>query len=317
MKNFWNNLPRPFFALAPMADVTDVAFREFIARMGKPDVLYTEFVSCKGLLSDLGRKALVRDLFYTETQRPIVAQVFGGDPEDFVWCGKFVRELGFDGIDVNMGCPDKKVEKQGAGAALMKDPSRARAIIRALKKGAEGMPVAVKTRIGYNTIETEWWIGELLKERPAALIVHLRTRKEMSAVPAHWEEMPKVVEMARGTGTIIVGNGDVMSWEEGEQRARESGCDGVMIGRGVFGNPFVFQRRENGGSVMDNKRQIRLLISLVTFFDSTWGKTKNYDILKKHYASYIRGFAGAKELRIKLMGTKNAKDAIRLLQENL
>ncbi len=375
MKNFWNDLPKPFFVLAPMADVTDVAFREFIARTGKPDVLYTEFVACKGLLSDLGRKALVRDLFYTETQRPIVAQVFGSDPEDFLWCAQFVRELGFDGIDVNMGCPDKKVEKQGAGAALIQDPARARAIIRALKEGAGDIPVAVKTRIGYNMIETEAWIGELLKERPAALIVHLRTRKEMSKVLAHWEEMPKIVEMARGTGTVIIGNGDVTNREEGERRVKETGCDGIMIGRGIFGNPWVFTRNVpvrrsallrasvldavqqygllrssfvprisseqkrfesmlskadigrvekkvvlNTDSQMfkaDSDNRLRALIALIVFFDITWGETKNYDILKKHYASYVRGFSGAKELRIQLMETKSCKDAKKLLEHSI
>lgn len=365
MKNFWRELPRPFFVLAPMADVTDVAFREFIAMTGKPDVMYTEFVACRGLRSDKGRQALLRDLYYTERQRPIVAQLFGSDPEDFRWCARFVRELGFDGVDVNMGCPDKKVEKQGAGAALIQNPDRARAIIRALKEGAGDMPVAVKTRIGYNTIDIQGWIEEILQERPDALIVHLRTRKEMSKVSAHWEVMPRIVAMARDAGVVVVGNGDVASRAEGEKRARESGCDGIMIGRGVFGNPWVFaqnvpvrrpallripvldavrqygllrsssaprvsseqKRFESKLSEIDGEKEkervmsnvkcqvsnvdshnrLRALLALIAFFDATWGKTKNYDILKKHYSSYIRGFQGAKELRVRMMATKDVQ----------
>lgn len=319
MQNFWKELPKPFFVLAPMADVTDVAFREFIVthnnqlQLGKPDVLYTEFISCKGLRSDEGRKALLRGLFYTEAQRPIVAQVFGNDPDDFLWCAQFIRKLGFDGIDVNMGCPVKKMVGQGAGASLLLDPPRARAIIRSLKAGAGDMPVSVKTRIGYDTINTEHWIGEILAEKPSALIVHLRTRKEMSKVPAHWEEMKKIVEMAKGTGTVLVGNGDVMSREEGEQRAKETGCDGIMIGRGVFGNPGVFQTSETGDRIMDDKKRLTALSGIIQLFDVVWAGTKPYDLLKKHYASYIRGFIGAKELRIKLMKTKNAKEALKIL----
>lgn len=358
MNNFWRDLPQPFFVLAPMADVTDVSFREFIAIMGKPDVMYTEFVACAGLRSDKGRQALLRNLYYTEKQRPIVAQVFGNDPEDFFWCARFIRELGFDGIDVNMGCPDKKVEKQGAGAALIKDPKRARSIIRSLKKGAGDMPVSVKTRIGYDAIAMENWIGEILKEKPSAIIVHLRTRKEMSMVPAHWEEMPKIVEMARGSGVVVVGNGDVMSREEGERRARETGCDGIMIGRGVFGDPWVFTENlpvressllrtlvadairryglfrpsptfhtlpEKGSTGISNNSlifnarspipfsRLRALMMLIILFDEVWGETRNYDILKRHYSSYVRDFVGAKELRISLMETRDIKQAMALL----
>ena len=326
MKNFWKNLPRPFFVLAPMADVTDATFREFIARTGKPDVLYTEFVACAGLRSDAGRRALLKTLYYTESQRPIVAQVFGTEPEDFWWCARFVRELGFDGVDVNMGCPEKNIVAQGAGAALIKDSGRARAIVAALKEGAGDMPVSVKTRIGYEKIDTERWMGEVLAEKPDALIVHLRTKKEMSKVAAHWEEMPKIVSMARDAGVVVVGNGDVRSREEGVRRARETGCDGIMIGRGVFGNPFVFQReveRNVQGKLLTSNFQIptsssaerlRALVGLVSMFDAVWGKTKNYDMLKKHYAAYVRGFSGAKTLRMRLMETKTAHEALEILK---
>ena len=341
MKKFWKELPKPFFVLAPMADVTDATFREFITHTGKPDVLYTEFVACAGLRSDAGRRALLKTLYYTEKQRPIVAQVFGTEPEDFWWCARLVRELGFDGVDVNMGCPEKNIVAQGAGAALIKDAGRARAIIAALKDGAGELPVSVKTRIGYERIDTERWIGEVLAEKPDALIVHLRTKKEMSKVSAHWEEMPKIVSMAHDAGVIVVGNGDVRSREEGERRARETGCDGIMIGRGVFGNPFVFceaQETKNAcvGAPMGMQKndiesicathdakyriretRLRALVGLVLMFDEVWGKTKNYDMLKKHYAAYVRGFSGAKALRMQLMETKTAREALEMLKRSI
>lgn len=298
--------------LAPMADVTDAVFREFVARAEKPDVMYTEFVACAGLRSEAGRRALLRDLFYTENQRPIVVQLFGTEPEDFWWCARLVRELGFDGVDVNMGCPEKNIVAQGAGAALMRDSGRARAIVAALKEGAGDMPVSVKTRIGYERIDTDRWIGEVLAEKPDALVVHLRTKKEMSKVAAHWEEMPKIVSMARDAGVVVVGNGDVKSREEGERRARETGCDGIMIGRGVFGNPFVFREGQRG-ACKSRQTRLRALIGLVVLFDEVWGKTKNYDMLKKHYAAYVRGFFGAKALRMRLMETKTAREALEIL----
>lgn len=322
---FWRKLPKPFFVLAPMDGVTDAVFREYIALAGKPDVLYTEFVSCRGLISEQGRKKLFRDLCYTEKQRPIVAQLFGSDPEDFFWCGQFIRSLGFDGLDINMGCPDRRVEAQGAGAALICNPSRARAIIRAAKKGAGNMPVSVKTRIGYNTKSVSSWIGALLSEKPSALIVHLRTRKEMSNVPAHWEEMPFIVSMAKKSKTIVVGNGDISSREEGVSRAYTTGCDGIMIGRGAFGNPRIFAstldeesflaKDQNNDTLLSDlpRKKIQALIGLVVLFCNFWGEEKNNDSLKKHFSSYIRGFKGAKAMRMRLMQTKNCGETLSAL----
>jgi len=238
-KNFWQKLKQPFFALAPMADVTDVVFREIIAKYGKPDVFFTEFVSCDGLMSE-GRESLLVDLKYTENQRPIVAQVFGSKPENFFKTAQLIKKLGFDGIDINMGCPDRSIEKQGAGASLIKNPKLAQEIIEATKKGAGNMPVSVKTRIGYNKDEVETWIPALLEMKPTAITVHGRTRKELSKVSANWNSISRAVELAKDTGTIIIGNGDVLDLKDGKEKAKSSGVQGIMIGRSVFGNPWLF-----------------------------------------------------------------------------
>ncbi|HSE56561.1 MAG TPA: tRNA-dihydrouridine synthase family protein, partial [Candidatus Paceibacterota bacterium] len=195
MSNFWQELRKnkqPFFCVAPMADVTDAAFRRLIAKYsrhgefgGGPDVFWTEFVSADGLMSQ-GREVLGRDLEYCEAERPIVAQLFSSNPEKMEGAARLCAELGFDGIDINMGCPDKTIEKQGAGAAMIKNPEQAQAVIRAAKRGAGNLPISVKTRVGYNTVQITEWIPLLLKENIAALTVHARTRKELSAVPAPW-----------------------------------------------------------------------------------------------------------------------------------
>jgi tRNA-dihydrouridine synthase len=252
MKNFWTKLKKPIFCLAPMADVTDCAFRQIIAKYGKPDVFWTEFVSADGLCS-AGREKLLIDLKYSKNERPIVAQIFGSKPENIRKASFLCKELGFDGIDLNMGCPDKSIEKQHSGAAMIKNPKLARECIRAAIEGGGGLPISVKTRIGYNLLDTDW-IKTLLKEDLAALIVHLRTRKEMSNVPAHWDLMKRIVEIRdemsphrRPAGeagkTLILGNGDVVDTDDARRKCKETGCDGVMLGRAIFGNPFLFSNK--------------------------------------------------------------------------
>ncbi|MDP2157081.1 MAG: tRNA-dihydrouridine synthase family protein, partial [Nitrospirota bacterium] len=216
MDTFWSRLSKPFFVLAPMADVTDPAYRKLLALKGKPDVTWTEFVSADGIYHMRDKKGipdtenpLMRDLLYTEAERPIVAQLFSSNPEAMAYTATLCAELGFDGIDINMGCPDKSIEKQGCGAAMIKNPAKAKEIIRAAKKS--GLPVSVKTRIGYNQESIDEWLPNLLEEPIAALTVHLRTRKEMSKVPAHWDLMPRVVALRDrlAPGVRIIGNGDV------------------------------------------------------------------------------------------------------------
>jgi len=309
-KNFWKKLKKPFFALAPMADVTDVAFREIIAKYGKPDVMFTEFVSCDGLMSE-GKEALLFDLKYTENQRPIVAQVFGSKPENFFKTAKLIKKLGFDGIDINMGCPDKNVEKSGSGAALIKNPELAREIIKATKKGAGNMPVSVKTRIGYNKDEVETWIPALLEAKPDVITVHGRTRKEMSKTSANWNAIARAVELAKETDTVVIGNGDIWNTEDGLRRARESGADGVMIGRGVFGNPWFFADHSPS-----TEEKLKAMVEHAKLFEKMLGN-KNFAIMKKHYKAYATGFDGAKELRISLMGANNANEVEGIINNNV
>lgn len=260
MKNFWQKIAskkKPFFCLAPMADVTDAPFRKIIAKYSKhgigrpkhgvsgtggPDVFWTEFVSADGLASEKGRKRLLNDLKFSKGEKPIVAQIFGSKPENIEIACKLISKLGFDGIDINMGCPDRKVEKQGAGSAMMKSPAIAREVIRSAIKGAGKIPVSVKTRIGFNKIEYKEWLTEILKEDISALTIHLRTRKELSDVPAHWELAKEIVDFVRKQKPelVLIGNGDVISLKQGRELARESGFDGIMIGRGIFGNPWLF-----------------------------------------------------------------------------
>ena len=315
MLNFWQKLPKPFFVLAPMADVTDAAFRQIIAKYGKlartdwrggPDVIWTEFVACDGLMSE-GREHLLRDLKYTDAERPIVAQVFGSKPQNFEGTARLIRELGFDGIDINMGCPERNIQKQGAGASLMKTPKLAQEIILATKAGAGDMPVSVKTRIGYNKNELETWLPTLLETEPAVITIHCRTKKEMSDVPAHWDQIKRAVEIRdeMKSSTLIIGNGDVKTLDEARIKAGETGCDGVMIGRGIFGNPWLFAERELPPTV---EEKLSVMIEHTKLYEETFGATKNFAIMKKHFKAYVEGFKGAKDLRIKLMETNNAKE---------
>lgn len=308
-KGFWGELKRPFFVLAPMADVTDFAFREIIAKYCKPDVLWTEFVSADGLAHREAREKLLVDFKFSKKERPIVAQVFGANPDTIKKAATLVRELGFDGLDINMGCPDKTIEKQGAGAALMKNPKLAQEIIYAAKEGAGDLPVSVKTRIGYNKDEMETWIPVLLETGLAALTVHARTRKEMSKVPARWERIARAVEIAKGTGTLIIGNGDVLDIADARQKAQETGADGVMLGRAIFGNPWLFVKKKKEITV---EEKLRVMIEHTKLFEKELGAHKNFAIMKKHYKAYVHGFDGAKELRVKLMEAKDAKEAARI-----
>lgn len=299
---------RPLFVLAPMANVTDAAFRRVIARYGKPDVMWTEFVSADGLCSP-GRSALLVDLKYTEAERPIVAQLFTGRPDVMRAAAALVQELGFDGLDINMGCPDRGVERSGSGAALIKNPKIAREIVRAAKEGAPGLPVSVKTRIGYSTNVLDTWLPELLAEEPAAVTIHARTRKEMSDVPARWEHVRESVAIRDrlGSKALILGNGDVMDLQDAAAKTRETGADGVMIGRAIMGNPWFF-RSGRGPDAVSLSERLRIMLEHTRLFHELLGKNKNFAIMKKHYKAYISGWDGARDLRLKLMETKNVEE---------
>lgn len=308
---FWKELAEnktPFFVMAPMADVTDCAFRQVINKYGKPHVLWTEFVSADGLASEKGRQALLPDLKYSPGEKPIVAQLFGGNPENMKSAARLALELGFDGVDINMGCPDKSIEKSKSGAYAMKDWPRAKSVMEAAREGAESgdirIPVSVKTRIGYNSVDMDW-VKEVLSWRLPAVTFHLRTRKEMSLVPAHWELMPEILKLRDEISpeTLVIGNGDAADILDARAKAETSGCDGVMLGRAIFGNPWLFANKDNGeGNHAPTIRQkLETMLEHTKLFVEMLGTHKNFNIMKKHYKAYVNGFPGAKELRIELM----------------
>lgn len=326
VRGFWQKLidekllqGETLSVVAPMADVTDVAFRSMIAKYsrmrevgGGPDVMWTEFVSANGLCSP-GREVLKRDLEFTEEQRPIVAQLFTADPDTMREAAKLCRELGFDGIDINMGCPDKSIEKQCAGAAMMKDWRRAQKVIRAAQEGAGDIPVSVKTRLGFNKVEFKEWLPKVLECNIPVLTVHLRTRKEMSKVDAHWELMADVVKLVREMtgevrdgGTIILGNGDVKDVADGKEKAKLSGADGVMIGRGIFGTPWLFDTADTHAKTVEER--LKILVEHTKLYEEKLGDIKSFAIMKKHYKAYVHGFDGAKELRMELMECANSQE---------
>lgn len=314
-KNFWQQLSKPFFILAPMADVTDAVFRRLIAKYGKPDIMYTEFVSADGLASDKGREKLLIDLMYTKNEHPIVAQIFGSKPENIYTAAKLIAELGFDGIDINMGCPDKSVCAQGAGAALIKNPKRAQEIIMATKEGAAGLPVSVKTRSGDTKDSIETWIPTLLETKPAAIILHCRTRKEMSKVPAKWELVKQSVELAKGSDVLIVGNGDIVDMQDAKQKIVQTGCDGVMLGRAIFGNPWLFSSRTV--SEISLKEKLEVMLEHTKLYEEILLPHKNFAIMKKHYKAYVNGFDGAKELRMQLMAANTYTEIEKITKQFL
>ncbi len=321
MSNFWKDLKKPFFVLAPMADVTDTAFRRVIAKYGKPDVTWTEFVSADGLVlaPEPGRSKLLKDLEYSESERPIVAQLFSSKPENMEKAAALCRELGFDGVDINMGCPDKGIERQGCGAAMIKDPENAKAVIMAAKRGFQG-PVSVKTRLGYNKDELETWLPVILSCDVAAITIHARTRKEMSKVPARWERIKRAVEIrdASGKDTLILGNGDALNIEDARLKAEMSGADGVMLGRAIFGNPWLFAPQlEIRNYELDIKHRLEVMLEHTRFFEELLGGIKNFSIMKKHYKAYVAGFDGSHELRAKLMETNDSLEVEKLVAEFL
>ncbi len=308
MKNFWAELEKPLFVLAPLANVTDAAFRRVIAKYSKPkgpSIFWTEFVSADGLVlaSEEGKQKLMRDLVFTEAERPIVAQLFTSKPENMERAAALCQELGFDGIDINMGCPDRAIEKQGAGAKLITTPEVAVEVIAAAKRGAPNLPVSVKTRLGFNKDVLEEWLPKLLAAEPVAVTIHARTRKDMSKVPARWERVKRAVEIRNelGSKALILGNGDAKDMDDARAKAAEAGADGVMLGRAIFGRPWLFADQEP-----PLEERLRILIEHTNEFQMLLGDIKSFAIMKKHFKAYVEGFPGAKELRMELMETDNA-----------
>ena len=325
-KNIWQKISKKgsFFCLAPMINVSDTVFRQVIAKYsrhgkvgGGPDVFWTEFVSADGIVSEEGRENVLRLLRFSKKEKPLIAQIFSAHPEKVKEACQIISKMGlpgqgFDGIDINMGCPDKDVIKQGAGVALIRTPKLAREVIRAAKEGAPDLPISVKTRIGFNVIEYKTWLPELLKEGISALTIHLRTKKEMSDVPAHFELAKDIVSFVReyDKDVILIANGDIVSLEQGREFMKDTGFDGVMIGRGIFGNPWLFDTLRKDPPTVEEK--LKALVEHTKLYEKLLDY-RNFANMKKHFKAYVNGFLGAKELRNELMQTNNSKEVSKIL----
>lgn len=334
---FWRDLPRPIIGLAPMDGVTDASFRHMACKYGKPDVVFTEFTNVEGLAH--GAASMLKAFWYEEAERPVVAQIFGVEVEAFYSATVMLASLGFDGVDVNMGCPVNKVTKQGSGAGLIQTPNLAQKIVRACQKGARDwangisleeagvhpeiikaceamrlssfrrlLPISIKTRIGYSHPVTETWIKHLLEVEPAAITLHGRTLKQLYSGSADWEEIAKAAALVGPTPTIFVGNGDLKTLDQAHAKIAEiPGLDGVLIGRATFGNPWFFS---------DHSPTREELISAIiehSHYLQTHFPDQHFDTIKKHLAWYCHSFPGARALRGRLMMAKNAEEVEGLL----
>jgi tRNA-dihydrouridine synthase len=350
--NFWQELPRPFFILAPMEAVTDVVFRHVIAAAGRPDIFFTEFTNASSFASPKGIHSTRGRLTFTPDEQPMVAQIWGAKPADFSVMARGLAEMGYSGIDINMGCPDKTVIKAGGGSGLIRTPELAGELIAAAKEG--GLPVSVKTRLGYSSTD-EWrdWLTFLLKQDIVNLTIHLRTRKEMSKVDAHYEVIPEIKKLRDEIAprTLLTINGDVRDRAHGEELVKKYGVDGIMIGRGVFHNPFAFERTSESDDALskhlqpetkatsgldfspgakplaqsgvqtsgqDSKHTKQDLLNLLHLHLDLFDKyseelePRKFEPLKRFFKIYIRDFPGASELREQLMHTKST-DEVRAL----
>ncbi len=314
--SFIDQLPKPFFVLAPMDDVTDTVFRQIVADCAPPDLNFTEFVNVDGLQSP-GRPRLMHKLLKTDKEGPIIAQLWGLKPENFYKTTKEIIDMGYDGVDLNMGCPVKTVTKNGACAALINNRELAEEIIDATRAGAgEHFPVSVKTRVGYTTVDLSW-IEFLLTKKLNLLSIHARTAKQKSKVPAQWDLVGQVRELrdSLSPSTLIIGNGDVMSHQQGLDLAKKYNLDGIMVGRGVFEDLFIFAAKSPWEQWTPNQK-IDLYRKHVELFAKTWTKNeRRIETLNKFCKIYINGFEGAKELREQLMSAGSTDKLLDILNK--
>ncbi len=356
--DFWQRIEKPIIGLSPMDGVTDASFRLVAARYGRPDLCMTEFTSVEAICC--GADGWVRDFSYGECERPVLAQIYGRTPRAFYQVAHIVGELGFDGLDINMGCPAKNVANKGCGAGLILNPELAVAIIRAARRGLEDwaggqrleetglaadvveqvrrmnrgrtrpavrplLPLSVKTRVGYDRVAVDEWIPVLLGENPAAISLHGRTLKQMYKGFADWDAIHRAVELARGLPTLILGNGDVKSMSDAVERVRQTGVDGVLLGRGAMGNPWVFRDKQwakdtlagvasPGGAGLDVTREerTRVLLEHSRHFEGLWGE-RRFPAMRKHLAWYCKGFRGAAQWRAQMVRARNAEEVERIV----
>lgn len=297
-----------------MEDVTDTVFRQIICELGRPDIFFTEFTNLEGFFSK-GEESVGMRLKHTDIEKPLIAQVWGKDPVLYKKGAEKLRNLGFDGIDINMGCPKESVIKSGSCAALIKNPELAKQLYISTKEGAQELPVSIKTRIGFNEIDLEGWVTFILSLKPDALTLHLRTVKEMSKVPAHFELMKHVSQVRDriSPNTVLICNGDIESVELGETLCRENSFQGYMIGRGIFKNPTLFSK--TNFNEYEITKKLEILQRHIILFRDTWGRNKNFEILKKYFKIYVNGFDGAKDLRESLMNCRSYEDTFVVLEQ--
>ena len=312
--NIWQQLPRPFLILAPMEGVTDILFRQVIARAGRPDLFFTEFTNVSSYASEKGRWNALERLRIAPTDSPIIAQIWGKNPDHFAECASALANLGFSGIDLNFGCPDKHVNKTGGGAAMIKTPELA---IECYRNACQSttLPVSIKTRLGWSDpAEYQNWLSVLLAEHPAALTIHLRTKKEMSKVPAHYELIPNIIELRNHISpqTKLIINGDIRDRAHAlELHQTHPAVDGFMIGRGVFANPYCFTDH-----IPTREELMELLKMHLDLYEKIGSHAPSYESLKHFFKIYVNNFPGAKEFRAKLMETHSLPEAREVIQEH-
>ncbi|EST10816.1 tRNA dihydrouridine synthase [Sporolactobacillus laevolacticus] len=313
--NFWRDLSRPFFVLAPMEEVTDVVFRHVVSAAARPDVFFTEFTNTESYCHPEGINSVRGRLTFTEDEQPIVAQIWGDKPECFRQMSIGLAKQGFSGVDINMGCPVPNVTANGKGSGLILRPEVAADLIQASKAG--GLPVSVKTRLGYTDVD-EWhnWLTHILKQDIANLTIHLRTKKEMSQVDAHWELIPEIKKLRDQVApdTLLTINGDVPDRQTGLKLADQYGVDGIMIGRGIFTNPFAFEKEPKDHNSKELLELLRLHLDLHDQYSEKL-ELRPFTALHRFFKIYVRGFRGASELRNQLMSTKSTNE-VRALLDN-
>ncbi|MGX7198191.1 tRNA dihydrouridine synthase [Enterococcus olivae] len=313
-KNFWEELPKPFFVLAPMEDVTDVVFRHVVKEAGAPDVFFTEFTNSDSYCHPDGIQSVRGRLVFTEDEQPMVAHIWGDKPEFFRQMSIGMAEMGFQGIDINMGCPVPNVADRGKGSGLILRPEVAAELIEAAKAG--GLPVSVKTRLGFKDLEEmEAWITHILKQDVANLSIHLRTRKEMSKVDAHYEVIPQIMAIRDRIApqTKITINGDIADRQAGLALAEKYGVDGIMIGRGIFKSPYAFEKEPREHSPEELLGLLRMQLDLQDQYAEL--VPRSIVGLHRFFKIYVKGFPGASDLRVRLMNTKSTDEVRAILDE--
>lgn len=310
-KNFWSKLSKPIIGMAPMDGVTDAPFRAVTDGIGHPTVLYTEFVSAEGFRRH-PEKLKIRFASHSTTT-PLVVQFFTAKPDELAKAIHALSDIPLSGIDINMGCPNNHVVHHGGGAGLIKTPAIAVKLIRAAKKAVDDMgkswPVSIKTRIGYDAVVTNDWISLLLAEKPAVIALHGRTLKQMYLGSANWDEIALAGKLAHQTETLLLGNGDIRTHEDALTKAKTYSPDGVLIGRGALGNPWIFS-----GNIPTAEERIDTALLHCGWYEKFFGGAYVLP-LRKHLAWYVKGFANAADMRSRLVHVQSIDEARTILKE--